>query len=325
MDIGVFVHGMHLRDGWQDGLAPWFVYGDALKAENINIHVFENDMRVFESRFDAMMLYIWQDWGNTLRWDNNAIMPIMCKYSEYRSRYPDVVQIICNHVDWCRIPYATWYWRSGDPVLYRTPAYDRKELAPLPEGDIWPWEMCWGSPCFSRVAETRGAGFIGTPSGPEGYREAVARNVSQVGIGECLPDESRIDVGTYRELMSTCKIIVCPRGWGETSSRHWDTWRSKKPMLTDRHGDMVEMIPGKRLREGHHYLVFDSPAHIPDIVSDWTKPNRRDDLERIAHNGWLEAITYDPIANISRFFRSAVPRTEIRERSGSSHGGGARC
>lgn len=308
MDIAVVVHGMHLGDQWQDSLAPWLVHQEALKDENIHIQVFQDDLSVFERRFDAMMLYVWQDWGNTRRWDSGKILPLMCRYAEYRAAFPEVIQIVCNHVDWGRQPYATWYWRPGDPVLYRTPAYERRELAPFPPEDIWAYELCWGSPCFTRTAETQGAGFIGTPTGPSGYRESVATNVAKVGIGRCVPFGEKVDATQYQALMSSCKIIVCPRGWGEPSSRHWDTWRSGKPMLIDRAGDMVELIPGTRLREGVHYLVYDAPEEIPDIVQDWTRPSKRDDLEQIARNGWREANAYDSRGRIAEFFRRVMKR-----------------
>jgi len=45
------------------------------------------------------------------------------------------------------------------------------------------------------------------------------------------------------------------------------------------------MIPGQRLRAGEHYLVFDEPEEIPDLVSDWCRPSRADDLAAIAERG----------------------------------------
>jgi hypothetical protein len=75
-------------------------------------------------------------------------------------------------------------------------------------------------------------------------------------------------------------------------------------MLTDRQCDAVEMIPGLRLRAGEHYLVFDDPDEIPDIVSDWTRPSRAADLEEIAQRGRQAALSYDALDRIARFFQS---------------------
>jgi len=96
--------------------------------------------------------------------------------------------------------------------------------------------------------------------------------------------------------------VVCPRGWGEQSKRHWDAWLSGKPILTDRDCDSVEMIPGVELREGVHYLVFDEPEQIPEIVNYWTDPKRRDALATIGENGRKAAQSYDPFGRILAFF-----------------------
>lgn len=75
-------------------------------------------------------------------------------------------------------------------------------------------------------------------------------------------------------------------------------------MLTDRECDAVEMIPGVRLREGEHYLVWDDPDQIPDIVSDWTRPSKSSDLAEIATNGRQAALSYNALARITQFFQS---------------------
>lgn len=106
--------------------------------------------------------------------------------------------------------------------------------------------------------------------------------------------------------MAQCQIIVCPRGWGEQSRRHWHAWLSGKPVLTDRDYDSVEMIPGVRLKQGVHYLVFDDPKEIPDIVSDWTRPSRLDDLVQIAEHGRRAALSYDACGRIAECFERAV-------------------
>jgi hypothetical protein len=105
----------------------------------------------------------------------------------------------------------------------------------------------------------------------------------------------------HDSVMARCRIIVCPRGWGPQSSRHWDAWLSGKPVLTDRDCASVELVPGARLEPGVHYLVFDDPRDIPDIVNDWTRPGRVDDLAQIAHNGRRAALGYDGGARIAEF------------------------
>jgi hypothetical protein len=235
----------------------------------------------------------------------------MEKYAEYRARFPETIQIVLNHTDMSRRPYAVPYWRPGDPILYRTPAYDRSELAPFPPAAIFPYERMWENIGFPGSETKYAAGFIGTPSGPPGYRDAVARETARVGFGRC--DAARIPRLEYIKIMASCKIIVCPQGWGENSRRHWDAWISCKPVLTDRACDSVEMIPGMRLRDKVHYLVYDDPTDIPDIVTDWTRPDRADDLSQIALNGWRAASGYDPCGRIERFFRKVQSREPVGE------------
>ena len=60
-------------------------------------------------------------------------------------------------------------------MLYKTPAYDRRELAPFPPDTIWAYEKVWGEACFTATEPPDYlAGFIGTTSGPRGYRQRVA-------------------------------------------------------------------------------------------------------------------------------------------------------
>ena len=112
----------------------------------------------------------------------------------------------------------------------------------------------------------------------------MAAATAQVGIGGCT-EQWAYPKAEHDALLARCQIIVCPRGWGEHSGRHWDRWLSGKPVLTDRECDSVEMIPGIRLREGEHYLVFDEPEQISDIVRTWTRPARAAELAAIAENG----------------------------------------
>lgn len=306
MDIGVIIEGI---DESQVAAQPWIFHRDALADRGIRIYLYRGgDTEGFRRGFDAMLLHVWQDWENRGRFDPQRILPILEQYAAYRSRYPQTIQIVLNHTDMARRPYATPYWRSGDPILYRTPAYDRHELAPFPPETIWAYEKVWGESCFaSAAAPAHKAGFIGTTSGPAGYRQRVAAATARVGIGLCHPKKP-LKGPKYNAMLAKCRIIVCPRGWGENSGRHWDTWKSGKPMLTDRECDSVEMIPGLRLRAGEHYLVFDDPADIPDIVSDWTRPSRAADLEQIAQAGRQAALSYDALDRITRFFRSTAQR-----------------
>lgn len=282
------------------GLVPWLFYRDRLAARGIQIDLFDA-RHGFERPYDAMIPMVWLDWDNPRRFNPAHIMPFLGKYSAYRSRFPDVVQIICNHIDMTRRPYATPYWRKGDPILYRTPPYDRRGIAPFPEEDVWAYECIMGSSCLeSDGAPEHPAGFIGTPSGPAGYRSRVARETAKVGIGICGPRPLPHD--RYRAILQNCQIIVCPRGWGEGSLRHWEAWKSGKPILTDAECAEVEMIPGQRLVHGIHYLVFRDPEEIPDIVSDWTRPSRREELRQIGENGRRAAYAYDGLDRIVRFF-----------------------
>jgi glycosyltransferase involved in cell wall biosynthesis len=305
MDIGVITEGIDESDLVAQ---PWIYHRDALLDRGIRIHLHRRgDLEGFRRGFDAMLLHVWQDWANPKHFDPRRILPILEHYAAYRSRFPQTVQIVLNHTDMSRRPYATPYWREGDPVLYKAPAYDRTELAPFPPETIWAYEMLWGESCFlSAGPPTHRAGFIGSESGPPGYRQRVAAATARVGIGMCAP-ERPVSKPQYNAMMASCQIVVCPRGWGENSSRHWDAWKSGKPVLTDRECDCVEMIPGVRLREGEHYLVFDDPDQIPDIVSDWTRPSRAAELAAIARNGRRAALSYDPLDRITQFFRSIIP------------------
>jgi hypothetical protein len=303
MDIGVITEGISESEIARQ---PWIHHRESLARGGIRIHVFQGGGDGFQRAFDALLLHVWQDWRNPRQFDAKRILPILEQYAIYRSKFPRTVQIVLNHVDMGRRPYATPYWRIGDPVLYKTPAYDRTELAPFPPESIWAYEEVWGEPCFvSTAPPIHRAGFIGTASGPRGYRQRVAAATAMVGIGIC--GETRpFPRPHYAELMASCRIAVCPRGWGERSGRHWDAWRSGKPVLTDRECDQVEMIPGVRLREGVHYLVFDDPEQIPDIVADWSRPSRAADLAAIAENGRQAAIAYDALGRIREFFERAV-------------------
>jgi hypothetical protein len=303
MRVAAVIEGFDPEYG---SLVPWLFHREHLVARGVHIDLL-HAAEGFRDRYDAMIPMVWLDWDNPRRFIPSQIMPFLEKYSEYRSRFPDVVQIICNHIDMARRPYATPYWRKGDPILYRTPPYDRKKLEPFPEADIWPYECIMGTPCFvSGQSPNHHAGFIGTPSGPKGYRARVARETAKVGIGICSPFP--IPREEYWASLRECAIIVCPSGWGEQSARHWDAWKSGKPVLTDQDCAAVEMIPGVQLEEGVHYLVFRDPAEIPDIVSDWTRLSRRDELGTIAENGMRAAYSYDPLDSMTRFFRSVASR-----------------
>ncbi len=303
MEIAVFIEGIREE---KIAMQPWIFYKDVLAKRNIHMRVYRGNDEAFQRAFDAMLLHVWQDWRNKERFDPFRILPIMEKYAIYRAEFPETVQIILNHTDMSRRPYATPYWRPGDPILYRTPAYNREELFPFPEERMWAYEHVWGAPCFtSSTRPKHTAGFIGTPAGPPGYRENVARETAKVGIGICTKTHP-YSKEEYHKIIANCQIIVCPSGWGEQSERHWDAWLSGKPVLTDRECDSVEMIPGLRLQKGVHYLVFDDPKEIPDIVSDWTRRYRLDDLAQIAENGCRAALSYDGYGRIAEFFEHAV-------------------
>ena len=278
--------------------APWFFHRAQLAQTGITVALFDDLSKAWRP-FDAMILMVWLDWANPVSFKPDRIMPVMEKYSAYRAAFPETTQIVLNHTDMGRHAYAAPYWRTGDPILFRTPAYDRSELAPFPADQIFAFEYIRGS-VLPPAPVRHAAGFIGTPSGPPGYRNRVAAATAAVGIGKCIPVP--LPKEEYAALIASCRIIVCPRGWGENSVRHWDAWRSGKVVLTDRECDSVEMIPGIRLRDKVHYLVYDDPGEIPDLVSDWTRPGRRDDLEQIASNGTKAALSYDSYQRMVEFF-----------------------
>jgi hypothetical protein len=303
MEIATIIEGISEP---RNARQPWIYYGNTLAEKGIYIRIYRGSEEGFQRPFDAMLLHVWQDWANKEHFKPSRILRIMGKYVIFRAEFPHTIQIILNHTDMSRRPYATPYWRPGDPILYRTPAYNRQELYPFPPGKIWAYEGVWGEPCFvSNPTPKYKARFIGSPSGPPGYRRSVAEGTAKVGIGICekIHPCSREE---YNEIMAQCRIIVCPRGWGEQSRRHWHAWLSGKPVLTDRDYDSVEMIPGVRLKQGVHYLVFDDPKEIPDIVSDWTRPSRLDDLVQIAEHGRRAALSYDACGRIAEFFERAV-------------------
>ena len=333
MEIGVIIEG--ILEG-TIAKQPWIYYKDTLAEKDINIIVYQGNDEAFKRPFDAMLLHVWQDWGSKKLFHSSRILPIMEKYAIYRAEFPETVQIILNHTDMSRRPYATSYWRPGDPILYRTPAYNREELYPFPADQIWAYETVWGDSCYvpnalskressiiwrariwtsehilggpclaSNTPPKYKAGFIGGMTGPPGYRQSVAKETARVGIGIC-KTMGPYSKERYNGIMANCQIIVCPRGWGEQSRRHWDAWLSGKPVLTDRECDAVEMIPGLRLQEGVHYLMFDDPKEIPDIVSDWTRPSHLDDLAQIAENGRRAALSYDACGRIIEFFKRVV-------------------
>jgi len=309
MDIGVIIAGI---DEATLACQPWILHKQSLAEAGIHLHLYRDAAEGFQRPFDAMLLQVWQDWGNKTYFKPWRIVPIMEQYAIYRSRYPSTVQIVLNHVEMGRRPYATPYWRTGDPVLYRTPAYDRSELYPFPAETIWAYELVWGKPRYvSDGPPKHRAGFVGTTSGPLGYRQRVAAATAKVGIGICA-QERPMPKPEHDQTMADCRIIVCPRGWGEQSVRHWEAWLSGKPVLTDRECDSVEMIPGVRLRDGVHYLVFDDPEDIPDIVSDWTGRSRADDLDEIAENGRRAALSYDAFERIKTFFGTIANGERLR-------------
>lgn len=145
MELAVIIEGILKATIAQQ---PWIYYKDALAEKDINILVYQGNDEAFKRPFDAMLLHVWQHWSNKKFFDPLRILPIMEKHAIYRVEFPETVQIILNHKDMSRRPYATPYWRAGDPILYRTPAYDRKELYPFPPDQIWAYEKVWGSPCF---------------------------------------------------------------------------------------------------------------------------------------------------------------------------------
>ena len=280
--------------------SPWYFHARELaRSFDISIKLFYGWKDAWRP-FDAMILMAWLDWANPGKFNAPRIMQNLEKYSEYRATFPETVQIALNHIDYTDKPYALPYWRAGDPILCRTPPYDRSLLAPFPAASIFPYELVWGTASFPSRPIKYAAGFVGYPSGPKGYRERVALETAKVGLGCCITE--RVSYEEYCQLMSECRILVCPQGWGSGSLRHWDAWRSGKPVLTDQRSHSLELIPGMQLKAGVHYLVYKDPAEIPDIVSDWTQPARRAELESVAERGREAAASYDACDQMRIFF-----------------------
>ena len=304
----------------QKANSPWILYADFLRKNGFEIHSFEAaDEAPWKERWDAMIYMAWHDWGN-FRFKPQRIMESFAKYSTYRSQFPETIQICCNHSDMSRYSLVTPYWRMRDPILFRTPSYDRSELSPLPPGDIHAYEVFYKGFDFSHEEPKFNAALICNPTGPQGYRASVAEQVAKVGYGLCLEGMNIMPIKPedYIQVMSRSRILVCPRGWGGQSQRHWDAWRAKKPVLTDVECASVEMIPGVRLKENEHYLVYRSPEEIPDIVSDWSKPSKADDLKRIAENGHAAAM-HPQDQEILKFFIQIQGRPIPAASSASPH------
>lgn len=137
MEIATIIEGISEP---RNARQPWIYYGNTLAEKGIYIRIYRGSEEGFQRPFDAMLLHVWQDWANKEHFKPSRILRIMGKYVIFRAECPHTIQIILNHTDMSRRPYATPYWRPGDPILYRTPAYNRQELYPFPPGKIWAYE-----------------------------------------------------------------------------------------------------------------------------------------------------------------------------------------
>jgi hypothetical protein len=173
-------------DKWLVRTSPWVVHREQLAEAGIAVELFD-DLRNAWRPFDAMILMVWLDWLNPALFKPHRIIPVMEKFSAYRAAFPETTQIILNHTDMGRRAYAAPYWRMGDPILFRNPAYDRSELAPFPADQIFAYEYICGEE-FQPSPIKYAAGFVGTPTGPEGYRSRVAAATAAVGIGKCVSE-----------------------------------------------------------------------------------------------------------------------------------------
>jgi hypothetical protein len=298
---------IHNHDKWYSETAPWVLYKDQMASFGVDVSVHRSQEHgLLDREHEALLLHLWTDWWNFQRFQAQATMELMCQLAKYRARFPKTKIYACADHDDARCNYILPFWRETDTVLYRIPPYDRSLL--FPYKDVWAWEYGYGH-CYGRKAfvgpVTCDAAFVGSPSGPQGgsgfpgYRETVAAFTAKVGYGYCGP---RKPIAEYDQIMSGARIIVCPRGWGQSSSRHWDAWRSGKPVLTDRDCSLHEMIPGQVLEPGKHFLVFDNPFQIPDLVSDWSKPSRKDDLDAIAAAGREAVEAFDCVGRLRSLF-----------------------
>jgi hypothetical protein len=132
--------------------APWFHFAGDLARSGIFVSKFDSLDAAWRP-FDAMILMVWLDWENRDHFKAHRILPVMEKYSAYRAAFPGTIQIVLNHTDMARRAWAIPYWRLGDPILFKTPAYDRSELAPYPAEDIYPYEYVHGRSEERRVGK----------------------------------------------------------------------------------------------------------------------------------------------------------------------------
>jgi hypothetical protein len=123
MDVGVIIEGISAGEVARQ---PWIFHREALAERNIRIHVYAGDDPAgFQRPFDAMIVHAWQDWKNPKRFDRTRIMPLLERYATYRAAFRRRCKSSTMST-WAAV-LATPYWRTGDPVLYKTPAYDRRE------------------------------------------------------------------------------------------------------------------------------------------------------------------------------------------------------
>lgn len=299
MQLSVLIHN---HDKWYSELAPWVLYKDQLGFPVTTYRSYEADF--FEREHEAILLHLWTDWLNNRRFNTIETMELMCKLTTYRARYPKTKIYLCSDHDNANRNFALPYWRETDRVLYRIPPYDRSKL--FPYKDVWAWEYaynkCYGRPVFEDGPVQFQAAFVGSPSGPPGYRQLVALFTARVGFGFC--NENMMAQEEYDKVISGARIVVCPRGWGQSSSRHWDAWRSKKPVLTDVECADFELVPGQVLVPGKHFLTFNKPDEIPDIVSDWAR--RPDDLREITEAAYKVISEFDCVARLRALFSEVV-------------------
>ena len=218
-DVAVVVVNV---DPSQVGSSPWVRYREELKREGISIQVFDDYKHAFCHDHDAIMLHLVFNWNQTKFFNPAEIMPLLAALSTYRSEHPD-----CQHVllyAWERpSPFAFPYWRAGDPILYRTPLYDRSELYPFPASEVWSYEKIWGSACYQTDSPPKYAsGFIGSRTRRE-WRDRVARETARTGIGICTATAVFVEIAPIEK--PSADFLIARRSQPVPRNNHMDDHR----------------------------------------------------------------------------------------------------
>jgi hypothetical protein len=138
MDIAVVVS--RIGEGYFTR-SPWYLYRDRLEKVGFRIHLYEDSLAGFRTRHDAIILFVSFNWLHDVNFPSDVVMPYFQHLAIYRYEYPDCINIVLHHWDMIDVPFADPLWRPGDPVLLRTPYYDRSRHYPLSNSVIGSYEL----------------------------------------------------------------------------------------------------------------------------------------------------------------------------------------